>query len=298
MEAEFQLIRPDSWETTRSLARRLILWAFRGHGDISWGLESTLHRSAQRFGCPLDWLADREAWMLRQFQRRAHHYINDPPSLEQRLEWLSLIQHHGGPTRLVDFSHSFYVAAFFAIERASNDAAIWAINLGKLEIALRKKSKLAERAKDENIDKTNTKLISLAESYLKGDSVDKLIIHVEPDRMNERLSIQQGLFLFPCDVSSSFEDNLAATFDIAPDIFRQQKEVPFTLADVKTSGYQEASIIKIIIPRGSHKTAISDLSEMNVTSATLFPGLDGFARSLLYHLRIMDRDDDFYRMFI
>jgi hypothetical protein len=236
--------------------------------------------------------------MLRQFQRRAHHYINDPPSLEQRLEWLSLIQHHGGPTRLVDFSHSFYVAAFFAIERASNDAAIWAINLGKLEIALRKKSKLAERAKDENIDKTNTKLISLAESYLKGDSVDKLIIHVEPDRMNERLSIQQGLFLFPCDVSSSFEDNLAATFDIAPDIFRQQKEVPFTLADVKTSGYQEASIIKIIIPRGSHKTAISDLSEMNVTSATLFPGLDGFARSLLYHLRIMDRDDDFYRMFI
>jgi hypothetical protein len=74
--------------------------------------------------------------------------------------------------------------------------------------------------------------------------------------------------------------------------------VPFTLADVKTAGYQEASIVKIIIPRGSHKTAISDLNEMNVTSATLFPGLDGFARSLLFHLRVMDKDDDFYRMFI
>jgi hypothetical protein len=298
MESEFQLIRPDSWETTRSLARRLVLWAFRGHGDASWGLDSTLHRGARQFGCPLDWLADREAWMLRQFQRRAHHYINDAPSQEQRLEWLALIQHYGGPTRLLDFSHSFYVAAFFAVERALNDAAIWAVNLQKLEIALRKKSKLGGRTQDENIDKTNTKLISLAEAYLRGNPADKLILHVEPDRMNERLSIQKGLFLFPCDVSSSFEDNLAATFDIDPDLLRQQKEILFSLPDVKIAGDLQASIVKIIIPRGSHKTAMSDLNEMNVTSATLFPGLDGFARSLLYHLRIRDRDDDFYRMFV
>jgi FRG domain len=298
MEAEFQVIRPDTWETTRSLSRRLIRWAFRGHGDASWGLDSTLHRGAQQFGCPLDWLADREAWMLRQFQRRAHHYINDPPSLEQRLEWLALIQHYGGPTRLLDFSHSFYVAAFFAIERAINDAAIWAVNLDKLEIAIRNKSKPEAKTKGENIDKTNTNLIRLAEYYLEGNSADELILHVEPDRMNERLSIQQGLFMFPCDVSSTFEDNLASTFEITPDIIRQQNEIPFSLGDVKTAGNLQASIVKIVIPRGSHKTAMSDLNNMNITSATLFPGLDGFARSLLYHLRIMDRDDDLYRMFV
>lgn len=298
METAFQIIRPDSWETTRSLARRLIRWAFRGHSDASWGLDTTLSRGAQQFGMPLDWLGGREAWMLRQFQRRAHHYIKDPPALEQRLEWLALIQHFGGPTRLLDFSHSFYVAAFFAIERALNDAAIWAVNLENLEVAVRKKAKLGVRGGNENVDSVNAKLIKLAESYLKNNAADKLVLHVEPDRMNERLSIQQGLFLFPCDVSSSFEDNLAATFDVERHIFREQKEVSFRLNDVKTAGNLQTSILKIIIPRGSHKTAISDLNDMNVTSATLFPGLDGFARSLLYHLRLMDRDDDFYKMFV
>jgi hypothetical protein len=50
-----------------------------------------------------------------------------------------LIQHHGGPTRLLDFTHSFYVAAFFALERATEDVAVWAVNLDRLENAVRKK---------------------------------------------------------------------------------------------------------------------------------------------------------------
>ena len=37
---------------------------------------------------------------------------------------------------------------------------------------------------------------------------------------------------------------------------------------------------------------------MNVTSATLFPGLDGFARSLYHHLRLMEIDDpEMYEIF-
>lgn len=224
--------------------------------------------------------------MLRQFQRRAHHYITDPPSPEHKLEWLALIQHHGGPTRLLDFTHSFYVAAFFALERATQDAAIWAVNLDALEQSIRDKKKLGPRG-DDNVDRTNAKLIDLTEANLRGEVMDKLVIHVEPDRMNERISIQQGLFLFPCDISCSFEDNLAATFDLPLDIFQRQVATPFSMTDLSTfSPYQE-KIIKIVVPRKSVRVALIDLQAMNVTSATLFPGLDGFARSLYYHLRMI-----------
>ncbi|MEW6028723.1 MAG: FRG domain-containing protein [Chloroflexota bacterium] len=292
----FKIIRPDSWETARALGRYMIYWAFRGQADASWGLDTSLHRGASQFGYPYKLLLRREALILKQFQRRAHHYINDPPKENQWLDWLALIQHYGGPTRLLDFSHSFYVGAFFAIEKASGDAAVWAINLTKLEKAIRSKIGLGARAKDENIFDTNEKLVSIVEDYLHGRKNLNLVFHVEPNRLHERLSIQNGLFIVPGNVTSPFETNLAETFDISIKSFQEQKEETLTTTEPRKLGYlsSEVSIMKIIIPRGSHNTALDDLREMNITSATLFPGLDGFARSLFHHLRL-PLDEDFWK---
>jgi len=48
------------------------------------------------------------------------------------------MQHHGAPTRLPDATHSFPVAAFFAIENSYTPAAIWAFNIEMLEETIRK----------------------------------------------------------------------------------------------------------------------------------------------------------------
>jgi len=42
------------------------------------------------------------------------------------------MQHHGAPTRLIDFTWSPYVAAFFALERTLADGVVWAINPGRI----------------------------------------------------------------------------------------------------------------------------------------------------------------------
>lgn len=42
------------------------------------------------------------------------------------------------------------------------------------------------------------------------------------------------------------------------------------------------NVIKICVPQSQHRSTLFHLRRMNITDATLFPGLDGFARSLNY----------------
>src|SRR6202034_1120518 len=102
-------------------------WAFRGHRKEQWPLASALSRYFRSFRL------DRRSWpqqedrILRVFKRKAHQFLAQPPATDDDFQWLALMQHHGAPTRLLDFTWSPYVAAFFSLERATADAAIWGI---------------------------------------------------------------------------------------------------------------------------------------------------------------------------
>lgn len=291
----YRVIRPASWEVACDCARYLHAgWVFRGHSDATWKLSTTFERSAHRQGCD-KLLPNRESWIIRQFTRRASHFVPDAPDDTNYLEWLALIQHHGGPTRLLDFTHSFYTAAFFAVETASSNSAVWAVNAAKLEdlmlttLSIKKppspfqREALARQMVNEVVVKKATK---------------RLVVAVEPHRMNERLAAQQGLFLFPTDISASFEANLTEGFGVSVDVLSTSQVSDVTNAKDLQMTMILGSVLKIIIPKGSHKSALDDLRAMNVTAATLFPGLDGFARSLHYHLSLFQQDDEFLKRYI
>lgn len=257
----------------QQVASNMLLWGFRGQADCSWKLDTTFYRLAEKNKILGNMLWHKEYFMLRQFTRRATHYCEHTPIENDLFEWLSLMQHHGSPTRLLDLSHSMFIAAFFAMENAEKDAAIWAVNLHK--IRRENMEKYGMDSYRTNIDHFNNEIITVANQIISKDGKekpksDKGVFPIEPEKLHERILNQQGLFLFPTDINSSILDNLGI------------KEIDHNILNSETSSIdsQNDYVIKFIIPYEFKREILQSLDSMNINSRTLFPGLDGFARSM------------------
>jgi FRG domain len=90
---------------------------FRGHSDASWALLPALARRPSRQGL--------EAIIYYDFMSRAGSLLSD-----DRTGWnhLFAMQHHGVPTRLLDWTTTFGVALHFATRDGAGDAAIWILD--------------------------------------------------------------------------------------------------------------------------------------------------------------------------
>src|SRR6267142_932504 len=105
------------------VAKKEEAWIFRGQDCAKRGLETSLERALKEFDVPAGSEAVYEGGLIRQFKRRAHHYLQTIPEKDNWIEWLSLMQHYGAPTRLQDWTYSFFVALFFAIQNAQENCS-------------------------------------------------------------------------------------------------------------------------------------------------------------------------------
>ena len=266
------------WSDLRECVQRMHRWAFRGQRVPAWFLATALERGADIGRVTPTSRLHLERVILRQFQRRAHIVLPSPPPPDAVLEWLALIQHHGGPTRLLDFTYSLYIAAFFALEFASDDAVVWAIHLETVDRAN------GERLGEGTLDDRNRRYVAEVERIVREGTSAPGLIPVEPDRLNERMATQKGLFLFPKDISTPFMGNLAAALGVNLPQGRPNVMSVDHLLEALHAG-KGPRVVKIVLPRQTHRDAMRDLVNMNIDARTLFTGLDGFARSLNRHAR-------------
>lgn len=249
-------------------------YTFRGQSSASWDLSTNFERTI----CSPNnvFPANREAWILTQFKRRAHNVVKSPPEFSDNIEWLSIIQHHGGPTRLLDFTHSVFVALYFACEDFNTDGALWMVNRFKLF------SLNVDWSGNKNVWDVQLEANNIAEQYIGKETKDIGVLPIEPIRLNERMSLQQGAFLMPLNIKHSFMHNLHTQLSIEES---GSESIDFSeLKHYVHDDTKAVDIVKIIIKASWKQKILTWLDKVNITAATLFPGLDGFAKSLCKHI--------------
>jgi len=243
-----ELIFEDSW--SEDIGRFRSRYAFRGLSDCSYRLETTLMRMGGDF-------AALERHLMRNFIKYAHRNVAQGDSV---WHWVSVAQHYGLPTRLLDWTYSPLIAMHFAtanIEKIQIDGAIWAVNYLKLHrlIPLDLKNELdLEGANVFTVKMLSEKVASFKE--LEELSQSAFALFFEPPSMDDRIVNQYALF--------SVMSNPHNTFD--------------SLLNEHTEIWR-----KIIIPAKLKWEVRDKLDQANITERVLFPGLDGLSKWLKRH---------------
>lgn len=124
-------------------SQRSSLPIYRGEGKPTWALMPKIgrcyHYRKKIDSKSPDKVFYEEIVVFEDFKRRATPYL--PQSPADDWQWLAVAQHHGLPTRLLDWTENPMVAAFFAaFDKYLEDSVIYVLDRREIELALKSES--------------------------------------------------------------------------------------------------------------------------------------------------------------
>ena len=241
----------ESWKL--HLSRYRSDYAFRGLSDASYELKNSFLRNC-------DMRPELEYHLLRNFRK---YSISKDAQLSASF-WRSLVmaQHHGLPTRLLDWTYSPFIAMHFATantEKFDLDGVIWKVDFVKVNKLVSEPLNhllCEEKCNAFTVEMLEESIVSLNDFDKKLDK--NQLIFFEPPSLDERIVNQYAFFSVMTQSTSIMDDWLVNH----PELYR-----------------------RIIIPKELKWEVRDKLDQANITERVLFPGLDGLARWLKRHYK-------------
>ena len=168
------------------------------------------------------------------------------------IDWLFLAQHHGLPTRILDWSENPLVALFFAVENFSNktDGEIFAINAWTLNLASDNPIQSAPITEDKRFENYVLDLTNPDSRKPKS----KLPMAFRPSSSFKRSAAQSGVFTIHGTNQTGID----------------------------TLGLRGSGLTKLTIASAAKFKIFSELNEMNITRGTMFGDLDSIAGAIRF----------------
>ena len=245
--------RTTPTEYDRASGRLRSASVFRGVKSTAWGLVTSLDRLGGLN--PPHSKAHLEEHILRNFIRYSRPHLTQQPANEWEL--LVTAQHHGLPTRLLDWSYSPLVAAHFATLGGdpSQDRVIWRLDWGCLHAHFGL-PQLALLVQD---------LDDLLRKHGVGSPWDlfnapegghaRIVCMLDPPALDNRIVVQAAAFTISTDKTRSFDE---------------------TMRDIGLLG----ALTRYVIPAGRVNHLRDQLDLVTVDERRLFPDLDGVAAEM------------------
>ena len=231
---------------------------FRGHSCAVAELAPRIFRAEYHQGLRRDLQPHIEASMIDAFQRTAPALISDVPGPGDHEGWLFLMQHHGAPTRLLDWTESVLIALYFAVSAdGDKDGELWAM----YPVALNAES---------GIDGFPLPVHPLRE-YLAGDAN-----LVDPRPLQQRLELKstpkrpiafRPALRFPRMLVQR------STFTIHP-VPAPGMTIPELLTERK-------HLVRYVIPADRKQGLLLHLRFLGITHSAIFPDLEGLSRAVV-----------------
>lgn len=237
--SEYQpLSTVTNWEQFQAFVNGLEYRRYIFRGQIgAWRLRTGFHRTGRadlaRF------LAIDIQTLHRHLSQRTSHIFNLSIA-DENGAFFNLVQHHGYPTPLLDWTYSPYVGAFFAYRRVTNSKAAVAKDTEKVRIFVF----------DQRQWRANFSQVAKVTSCKPHFSIMEFIA-----MDNERMIPQQSI---------SSVTNI--------------DDIEGYIRSIETATRQYLQIIDL--PRSERPRVMRDLSAMGITAGSLFPGLDGACEEL------------------
>jgi len=234
-------------------------YLFRGQSNASWNnLKPSIARLLGNESLARVRLAEQES--LSMFKRQAHNFINMNTfdDLKDPLEWWPIMQHYRSPTRLLDWTASGYVAAYFAArDHWNHDGVIWCFHANSL------RNLMAERYPGMGGDNVNS-CFKLSHDQLFGKNTSSYIMAIKNEYDDNRMYAQQGEFTVCLNPLADHAKLLTEALH----------------------NDHKLRLVKWIIPKDQKPGFLRRLLNMNMGANTLFPGIDGLGQSIEELMRL------------